>query len=378
MKEISLSEKGKAIIVSDVHLGFDNSNEDDFSQFLKSLLKTKSEDSHLIINGDFVDFWRAEPLEVYLRAIEFTTNNLKPLKENGWNIYYVVGNHDYCLKNIADSKNLFDVLAQHFDVEIVYPALLINACPERSRRNFKTKKVLVTHGDIVDFMYTFDAISNQNFPELPFTILDDIIRNLSRQDVYKFYDWIYRQDETTITEYETFFSQKPATIAKLIFNFLRSPLVQQIADREDEKVPLKIFGNVKVKVDSFSVWRNEMNLSKDIMTQIITDILANKEIIDLDLKEIYGHLGKALKEKWVPIKNEKFDRIVVGHFHEPRPHRKAKRIKDRDLNSTVFDDGSWVKSSEIYNTYVKIFDDKISLNQFISGSKEKILSKVVV
>lgn len=371
MKKINLSDKGIAVIVSDIHLGFDNSNESDFSQFLKSLLTVDPEDSHFVLNGDFIDFWRSDPLEVYLHSIKFIEDNLKPLKENGWKIYYVVGNHDYCLENIARSKDLFEILTHQFGIEIIYPALLIE--------NSEFKKILVTHGDVVDFMYAFDIISNHDFPEMPFTTLDDIIRNLSRQDVYKFYDWIYRQDETTIIEYETFFSQHPATIAKLVFNFLRSPLVQQIAGRDDKKVSLKIFGNIITRVSSFSIWRNEMDLSRNVVTQIITDVLTNKEIVDLDLNEIHKHLGIVLKENWVPIENEKFNRIVVGHFHEPRPHKKAKRSKDRNLNSVVFDDGSWVKNSnEIYNTYVKIFDNKISLNQFVSSSKDKILNEVIV
>jgi UDP-2,3-diacylglucosamine pyrophosphatase LpxH len=370
LKKINISDKGKAVIVSDVHLGFGGSNERDFSLFLKSLL-VDTGDLHLVLNGDFIDFWRAEPLGIYLHSIKFIEDNLKPLKENGWNIYYIVGNHDYCLENIAKLKDLFEILTHQLGIEIIYPALLIE--------NFESKKILVTHGDVVDFMYAFDIISNRKFPEMSFTTLDDIIRNLSRQDVYKFYDWIYRQDETTIAEYETFFRQHPATIAKLVFNFLRSPLVQQIAGRDDKEISLKIFENIDTRVSSFSIWRNEMDLSRNVTTQIITDILANKEIIDLDLNEIQRHLDVALKKNWLSIKNEKFNRIVVGHFHEPRPHKKAKRSKDRNLNSVVFDDGSWVKSSnEIYNTYVKIFGDKISLAQFISGSKDKILNEVIV
>jgi len=80
------------IVVSDVHLGYEKSNKEDFLRFLDECDSKNIE--HFILLGDILDFWRRNNVEI-------VTENAEILKKianlNAKNKYYIVGNHDYYL-----------------------------------------------------------------------------------------------------------------------------------------------------------------------------------------------------------------------------------------------------------------------------------------
>ncbi len=80
------------IVVSDVHLGYDRSNKDDFISFLDKC--DTQEIEHLVLLGDIFDFWRFSRADVFIKNDD-AFRKLNSLRAK--NIHYVVGNHDFIL-----------------------------------------------------------------------------------------------------------------------------------------------------------------------------------------------------------------------------------------------------------------------------------------
>jgi len=96
------------IAVSDIHLGDPNSNRVGFIHFIEEFLKPKREEiTQLILLGDVLDLWRRDPTTVILENLG-VFNNLCSL---GFHVYYVVGNHDFIMIDIAQGQTGGDVPA---------------------------------------------------------------------------------------------------------------------------------------------------------------------------------------------------------------------------------------------------------------------------
>ncbi|RZN38387.1 MAG: hypothetical protein EFT35_04875 [Methanophagales archaeon ANME-1-THS] len=87
------------IAVSDVHLGYEKSNREDFIRFLDTC---NSADIHdLVLLGDILDFWRRNNAKVVTDEIHAEiVDKLGNLDVK--HIHYVVGNHDYYLLRLSD------------------------------------------------------------------------------------------------------------------------------------------------------------------------------------------------------------------------------------------------------------------------------------
>ena len=90
------------IAVSDVHLGYRQSNEKDFEQFIcEFVVPTLSSDDHFILLGDIIDFWRRDNIEPVLKN-QKTWEQISTLVDKGVDVHYVIGNHDYYLNAIKE------------------------------------------------------------------------------------------------------------------------------------------------------------------------------------------------------------------------------------------------------------------------------------
>ena len=89
-------ESKRAIIVSDVHLGYDGSDREAFLEFINTYENWASVD-HLIFLGDTFDFWRRQNAKVVVENEEIIRRilSLHP------RIVFVRGNHDYYLQDVA-------------------------------------------------------------------------------------------------------------------------------------------------------------------------------------------------------------------------------------------------------------------------------------
>ncbi len=83
------------IAVSDVHLGYEKSNTNDFLRFLDECDSKNIE--HFVLLGDICDFWRRNNAKIVTENAEILA---KIASLNARNKYYVVGNHDYYLLNL--------------------------------------------------------------------------------------------------------------------------------------------------------------------------------------------------------------------------------------------------------------------------------------
>jgi len=84
----------KIIVTSDQHLGYVNSNVDDFKKFLEYISSIKNEIESLVILGDFVDMWRRDASGLFLENSDIVSK-LLALRSAGIKIYFIAGNHDY-------------------------------------------------------------------------------------------------------------------------------------------------------------------------------------------------------------------------------------------------------------------------------------------
>ncbi len=97
------------IALSDVHLGYEKSNRDDFYRFLEACDSTDIE--HLVLLGDILDFWRRNNARIVEDDVNaLILNKLAGLKAK--HVHYVVGNHDYYLLRLSDRYRQ----GYHFDI----------------------------------------------------------------------------------------------------------------------------------------------------------------------------------------------------------------------------------------------------------------------
>ena len=78
------------LAVSDMHIGYEKSNKDDFLRFLDEFKSEKID--HFVLLGDVFDFWRRNSVKAIIENQE-VFNRIKEL--NADKIHYLIGNHDY-------------------------------------------------------------------------------------------------------------------------------------------------------------------------------------------------------------------------------------------------------------------------------------------
>ena len=93
-----MTKSGKCIVVSDVHLGTEDSNRDKFTEFIENL---GDDVERLVLLGDIFDFWRRDPVGVLLENIDMVQKLLS--LEPEINVFFVVGNHDFHLIQFPES-----------------------------------------------------------------------------------------------------------------------------------------------------------------------------------------------------------------------------------------------------------------------------------
>jgi UDP-2,3-diacylglucosamine pyrophosphatase LpxH len=103
------------LVVSDVHLGYENSNVDQFNSFLGEVVE-RTDIENFVILGDVVDMWRRDVSGLFLELNEMVQLLVK-IKNNKVPIYYIVGNHDYHLLKLEDHKYPF-VFQKDLQLEI--------------------------------------------------------------------------------------------------------------------------------------------------------------------------------------------------------------------------------------------------------------------
>jgi UDP-2,3-diacylglucosamine pyrophosphatase LpxH len=100
----TISSGSKVIVVSDMHLGYANSDASAFLGFLDILLK-RNDVGTLIVLGDYVDMWRRDVSGLFL---EFWTSVQKLIElSSSVSVHIVAGNHDYHLLKLQGNDYPF-------------------------------------------------------------------------------------------------------------------------------------------------------------------------------------------------------------------------------------------------------------------------------
>ena len=96
------------VAVSDLHLGFDNSDKPAFMRFLEKL-QSDSSVTDLVLLGDIVDMWRRDSSGVFLEnhdILDLIIDLQKKIR-----IYYVAGNHDFHVLKLQGRGYPFNFLS---------------------------------------------------------------------------------------------------------------------------------------------------------------------------------------------------------------------------------------------------------------------------
>jgi UDP-2,3-diacylglucosamine pyrophosphatase LpxH len=96
----------KVVVCSDQHLGYTNSQADEFRSFLDYVAK-RNDIGALIVLGDLVDMWRRDVSGLFLEYSD-VADRLSTLRRSGISIYIVAGNHDYHLLRLQDPGYHFE------------------------------------------------------------------------------------------------------------------------------------------------------------------------------------------------------------------------------------------------------------------------------
>lgn len=78
------------LAVSDMHIGYEKSNKEDFLRFLDEIKSERID--HLVLLGDVFDFWRRNSAKNIIENQD-VLNKINEL--NTENIHYLIGNHDF-------------------------------------------------------------------------------------------------------------------------------------------------------------------------------------------------------------------------------------------------------------------------------------------
>lgn len=84
------------IAVSDLHLGTDECNKEEFMRFLRDPMW--SNDTELVLCGDIFDFWRGSITDVLIENADVICELQYMYDELGVGITFIAGNHDWILR----------------------------------------------------------------------------------------------------------------------------------------------------------------------------------------------------------------------------------------------------------------------------------------
>jgi len=91
--------------VSDLHLGLESKEREIYKEnlFVNFLNELNSQSGSLYIVGDLFDYW-FEYRKVIQKGFFRTFTAMKQLTDNGWDIHYIIGNHDFMHRDFFESE----------------------------------------------------------------------------------------------------------------------------------------------------------------------------------------------------------------------------------------------------------------------------------
>ena len=127
---IVIPEKEKIILFSDAHLGNQPYRlEREREEFLiKFIQKISKETKYIFILGDLFDFWFEYDSSIYKRYIRILSE-LMAFKDNNVKVHYLVGNHDFWMK---------DLFKKYYGFQLYFNPVTLE---------YGNQKIFIAHGD---------------------------------------------------------------------------------------------------------------------------------------------------------------------------------------------------------------------------------------
>lgn len=279
------------IVVSDIHLGYDNSDKENFDSFVDSELAKLNKNDHLVLLGDILDFWRENCVDVTVeRQKESSAGTVTPTNKEGLimkklynlqertQVHYIIGNHDY---------------------SILYFSKRVDKFPFRVLRNLhlsiegSDKKFYFTHG------YEFEVLAKFAF--------------MTIEEYEKICQRLCDVRQTTMGKIEsTIWSALHLKFAGKMFTVIES------ITRRPERRMKELHPSGKPSEDRMQPLLNPRNKIEELaMSQLARRML---------------------------IGGESNETIIFGHTHSPFITG----------DKMVANSGSWVTDNDFHDTYIKI------------------------
>jgi UDP-2,3-diacylglucosamine pyrophosphatase LpxH len=163
------------IAVSDTHLGYDQSDSTKFLKFIDSELMNLSNDDHLVLLGDILEFWRGKNIDtIFPNYIKDDNEKKKEQREINEQIFsrimelntktklhYIIGNHDYTVINFLNNYN------KNF-LDNRYPIEIRKAC----RLKEGNLKIFFMHGYEFEVISSFEPLTIEDYEKICIFLCD--------------------------------------------------------------------------------------------------------------------------------------------------------------------------------------------------------------
>jgi UDP-2,3-diacylglucosamine pyrophosphatase LpxH len=157
------------IAVSDTHLGYDQSDSTKFLNFIDSELINLSEDDHLVLLGDILEFWRGKNIDAIFSNYNKDKKEKKKEQINEQilskimelnkktKVDYIIGNHDYTVINFLNYYN-----RNFYDDKYPYP-LKISKSLRIEEGNLK---IFFIHGYQFEVISSFEPLTIEDYEKI--------------------------------------------------------------------------------------------------------------------------------------------------------------------------------------------------------------------
>jgi ankyrin repeat protein/UDP-2,3-diacylglucosamine pyrophosphatase LpxH len=386
-KRTPLSRGGlshNVIVISDTHIGAEKSAKKDLCEFFKYLRYNPP--SRLVLNGDLVEFWLIEKERGYSNARDFIQQYIVPLMEQGTQVDYVIGNHDYIIHN--DIAELYKTGGAQA-VEKIYSRLGLKG--KSAQFHFwypyyvlkmgggkqKEKQILIMHGDTVDLIWAFRNIGKLNLKATPVLGMEDakfrdLLHSIQMKDVYTLYTWISQyQRKDSLAKADETFNRIPVNVkVSLFFDFILSPLPQSILKRAHVTITRNpmMLGVIPLhhkELNDFFI--DTIKLGFDKMGKRSLDSVTERWFDDMFHQESW----------WKYYRNDDLNRpdlnalssLVIGHVHRVGTsdlavgNRKIRMLSDGGwYHGTSNDSGTFIEFEEDNTALIKRFKPPASFD----------------
>ena len=227
---VKISEDKTIFIISDTHFQ-DWSDKEEIESFLSFLKKVIREADELFLLGDIFDFY-FEYKSFIPKSFFKILFELKKAAEEGVNIHYWIGNHDFWIGDFIEEIGI----VKHLGDEII---------------KIGGKRMLVQHGDEMDGNFMVKKVLANRFAQMLFSLIHPEVGLQMAKAVSKFSKVNSRGLKLSNENFEKFAAERfPEGIDTVIMGHFHKPYLY----KKKEKT-LAVFGDWK-KYKSYGVILN--------------------------------------------------------------------------------------------------------------------------